>query len=88
MDAVIAEVLTKAGIATNWTQTNLGALTEVSHGGYSWTVNLPPGEDEVPAKARVTGRLGYGGTEHMDAEATWGQTIAIVDAFMASKCVR
>lgn len=85
MDAVIAEVLTKAGTATNWTQTNLGAITEVSHGGYTWTVNLPPDTGEVPPKARVTGRLGYGGTEHLDVEATYGQTIAIVDSVMASR---
>ncbi|MFE0765394.1 hypothetical protein [Streptomyces smyrnaeus] len=75
-----------------WRETNLGALTEVVGGGYTWTVNLPPArldEDgqEVPVKARITGRHGYGGIEDLSIDATWGQTAGIVDAVMAARRV-
>lgn len=78
MDAVISEVFATAGNATAWTRTNLGATTEVTHGSYTWTVVLPASSE--PTKARVTGRHGYGGTEYPQAEATWGQTLRIVEA--------
>ncbi|MFZ3595076.1 hypothetical protein [Streptomyces sp. BH104] len=91
MDGAIAEVFTAAGTATAWRHTNIGAIAEVSHGGYTWTVNLPTagrdGEEEAPARARIIGRFGWGGTEGMSVNATWGQTIPIVDAVMTSRRV-
>lgn len=76
-DAVFAA----AADATTWTRTNLGPRTEISHDGYLWTVDLPA---TGSGPARITGRHGYGGTEHIVVQATPGQTIGIVDAAMAS----
>ncbi|PWI05493.1 hypothetical protein DIZ27_38845 [Streptomyces sp. NWU339] len=87
--ATISAVFTKAATATAWTQTNLGKVTEVTHEGQTWTVLLPGmGTDEAgeatPSKARITGRLGYGGTTFEDIEATWGQTMGIVEAAVSA----
>lgn len=66
----------------HWTRTNLGPRTEICHHGYTWTVELPASGE---GKARITGRYGYGGTERIDIEATWAQTIAIVDQAQAHR---
>ena len=76
-----AAVFAAAAIATGWTRTNLGPRTNVTHGTYTWTVQLPAAGQ---GKARITGRDGYGGAEFTQVEATWGQTAAIVDAAMAA----
>jgi Tfp pilus assembly protein PilV len=85
--ATSAAVFATAAASTTWTPTNLGLSTEVTHDFYRWTVRIPPAElgtwgEEVPARARIVGRSGYGGTEHLDVEANWGQTACIVDAAM------
>lgn len=77
-----AAVFTAAAHSTHWTTTNLGPHTEVTHGGYTWTVELPASGE---GKARITGRYGYGGTEHLDIEATSLQTIGIVDQAQACR---
>ncbi|WP_019061734.1 hypothetical protein [Streptomyces prunicolor] len=82
-------VFAAAATSTTWIQTNLGKVTEVNHEGQTWTVLLPGmGTDEAgqatPTRARITGSEGYGGTELTDVEATWGQTIGIVDAALAA----
>lgn len=87
--ATFTAVFATAASSTTWTQTNLGKVTEVNHEGQTWTVLLPGmGTDEdgqaTPSKARITGRLGYGGTEFTDVEATWAQTMGVVDAAMAA----
>jgi hypothetical protein len=75
-DAVFAAATT----STRWTSTNLGPRTEVSHAGYTWTVQLPA---EGTGVARITGRDGYGGAEFLDVAATAAQTVGIVDAACA-----
>lgn len=78
MDAVFAAAATPTA---TWTRTNLGPRAEITHGGYTWTVELPASGQ---GRARITGRYGYGGTEHLDIPATWSQTAAIVDTAMVS----
>ncbi|GGZ73112.1 hypothetical protein ACFOOM_01060 [Streptomyces echinoruber] len=85
----IIGIFSKAATSTTWTQTNLGKVAEVTHQDLTWTVLLPGmGTDEAgestPSKARITGYQGYGGTEFMEVEATWAQTIGIVDAALAA----
>ncbi|MEU7092990.1 hypothetical protein [Kitasatospora aureofaciens] len=75
-------VFTAAARATHWTRTNLGLRTEVSHGGYGWTVELPAGDE--PHRARIAFRDSWGNVEHLDVPATWGQTLPIVEAAMAA----
>lgn len=84
--ATIPAVFAAAAHATAWTRTNLGKQTEITHEGQTWTVLLPEmtknenGEPE-PTKARITQYQGRGGdVENVDVEATWGQTMLIVDA--------
>ncbi|MFF5668839.1 hypothetical protein ACFY8S_01665 [Streptomyces hygroscopicus] len=89
MDATFTAVFAAAASSTAWIQTNLGKVTEVTVDGQTWTVLLPSmGTDEAgqptPSKARITGHLGYGGTQFTDVEATWGQTIGVVEAAMAA----
>ncbi|MGA5599594.1 hypothetical protein ACPCUF_00910 [Streptomyces griseoincarnatus] len=88
--ATIPAVFIAAAHATAWTQTNLGKTTEITHEGQTWTVLLPgmgtdgAGEPE-PTKARITHYQGRGGdVEHVDVEATWGQTMRIVEAAMSA----
>jgi hypothetical protein len=71
----IAAVFAAAATATNWTRTNLGPRVAVTHGPYTWTVELPA---SGRGPARIVGRDGYGGTEHVHIEATRGQTAAVV----------
>lgn len=78
MDATVTAVFAKAA-TTTWTRTNLGPRTQVTHDGYTWYVQLPAAGQ---GQARITGRDGYGGTEYLDIPATWGQTVALVDAAM------
>jgi hypothetical protein len=82
MDATtISAVFTAAATATSWKNTNLGPTTEVStEDGYRYTVRLPKGS----GKAFIAGRDGYGGGEFLDVEATWSQTLPIVEAVMAA----
>jgi hypothetical protein len=80
-------VFTLAARSANWTATNVGVIGVVEHGGETWTVCLPPqGRNEnyepVPVQAVITGRYGYGGTEHLNVKATWAQTGRIVEAAM------
>ncbi|MDX2647941.1 hypothetical protein PV341_31105 [Streptomyces sp. PA03-1a] len=75
-DAVFAE----AARATSWKVTNLGPVTEVRHGSYTWTVQLPTGS----GPATVTHRDGWGGVEFVGITATPAQTIGIVEAAMAA----
>lgn len=89
MNATLTTVFATAATSTTWIQANLGKATEVNHEGQTWTVLLPGmGTDEAgnatPTKARITGYQGYGGTEFTDVEATWAQTVGIVDAALAA----
>lgn len=79
--ATTTAVFTAAASAASWKNTNLGLTTEVSSkDGYWYTVRLPKGS----GKAFIAGRDGYGGGEFLDIEATWGQTLPIVEAAMAA----
>ncbi len=87
--ATIAAVFAAAGRATTWKRTNLGASTEVSHGPGWWTVTLPPeagghGESH-PVKAWITDYTGPSGYVALGIEATWAETVAIVDAVLATR---
>lgn len=62
-----AAVFTAAAAATaRWTRTNCGDRTEVSHGGYRWTVERPT----RGGPARIIGRHSWGGTENLDVPDT------------------
>lgn len=65
MDSMTATVFTAAETA-KWTRTNLGDRTEISHAGYTWTVERPVGGGTV----RIVGREGWGGTELLDITDT------------------
>lgn len=80
MDRPFTDAVFTAATRTPWKATNLGPRTEVSHAGYTWTVQLPADGDGV---ARITGRDGYGGSEFLDVPATPAQTIPLVDASQA-----
>jgi hypothetical protein len=77
-------VFAAATVHVSWKRTNLGLTTEITHGSYTWTVLLPVTAGSEPAKARITGRDGFGGSEVLDVEATWGQTMAVTDAAMGA----
>jgi hypothetical protein len=79
MDTTTA-VFAAAATATRWTRTNCGPRTTITHAGYTWTVELPATGE---GKARIVGRDGHAGAEHLDVEATWSETIAIVDQAQA-----
>lgn len=66
--------------AAHWTRTNLGPRTEIHHGCHTYTVELPA---DGEGQARIVARDGYGGTESLHIEATWPETIAIVDQAQA-----
>ncbi|MFE2346159.1 hypothetical protein [Kitasatospora cineracea] len=83
--AETASVLfTAAATATNWKATNLGRMTDINHGGDTWTVLLPSGGPDEPVKAEITWRSGWGGTDYVGLQATWGQTLQIVEAALAA----
>ncbi|MEV5677025.1 hypothetical protein [Streptomyces sp. NPDC052179] len=75
-------VFAAAAQATHWTRLNTGLRTEVTHSSYTYTVDVPSGED--PARARITYRAGFGGTEVLNKVATWGQTAGIVETAMGA----
>lgn len=81
MDRPLTDTVFAAAAHTTWKASNLGPRTEVSHAGYTWTVQLPS-SGEGPA--RITGRDGYGGTEFLDVTASAVQTIPLVDAAQAA----
>lgn len=81
MNTTTTAVFTAAGQATAWTRTNLGPRTEISHAGYLWTVELPASGEGV---AEISGKVGHGGWEFLQAAATPAQTIHIVEAAMAA----
>lgn len=81
MDTLTAAVFTAAATATAWTPTNLGPRTQITHDGYTWTVQLPA---EGTGLARIVGRDGYGGAEVLDICATPGQTVGIVEAAVSA----
>jgi hypothetical protein len=87
MDATTTSaVFTAAAASTYWKFVNHSSwITEVSHGGYTWYVELPKSEEPVPAV--ITGRLGYGGTEFLHQVATWGQTFPIVEAALGATSI-
>lgn len=74
-------VFTAAAQCTAWTSTNLGPRIEISHAGYTWTVELPA---EGEGDARIAGRYGYGGTELLNIMASPAQTIGIVEAAVSA----
>ncbi|MET7809792.1 hypothetical protein ABZT26_02895 [Streptomyces sp. NPDC005395] len=77
MDAVTTStVFAKAASADYWIKTNLGLTAYVNEAGYTYTVRLPK---EGFGKAFIAGRSGYGGCELFDLEATWAQTLPIVE---------
>ncbi|MEC3995187.1 hypothetical protein VSR01_17260 [Actinacidiphila sp. DG2A-62] len=77
--ATISAVFTAAASSTYWKLVNGSEwITEVSHGGYTYYVELRKSDE--PVQAEITGRLGYGGTEFLSVAATWGQTFPIVEA--------
>ncbi|MFD0209141.1 hypothetical protein ACFVH9_08385 [Streptomyces hirsutus] len=78
--ATITAIFTAAAGATSWKRTNLGLRATVDHGGYTWTVQAP--QDSGPAY--IAGSSGYGGSTSEYIEASWAQTIPIVDAAMAA----
>ncbi|MGW1989611.1 hypothetical protein [Embleya sp. NPDC001921] len=93
MEAQQSEILREvfaAAVKARWTVTNLGRMASVSASdGYTWTVLLRPmGRDrkgnDVPVRAEIFGREGWGGSEFATGVATWGQSALIVDAAMAA----
>ncbi|MFJ5890324.1 hypothetical protein [Streptomyces californicus] len=83
MDATTRNaIFESAAQSTHWQRLNIGLRTEVSHGGYKYTVDVPSGDD--PAQALITYRAGYGGTEFLSEAATWLQTMLIVDTAMSA----
>lgn len=85
MEAVTTEaVFAEAARSTSWKVTNLGPVTEVSHNGYTYSVQLAPADAPKPYPAAITYRAGYGGTDFLDVPATWAQTAGIVEAAMAA----
>lgn len=81
MDATaISAIFTAAATATSWQRTNLGLRTEVTHGGFDWTVQLP----RESGRAYIAGSGGWGGDTAEYVEATWGQTFPIVEAAMSA----
>ncbi|WP_228994703.1 hypothetical protein [Streptomyces sp. DH8] len=83
MDATTRNAIFEAATqSTYWQRLNIGLRTKVSHGGYTYTVDVPSGDD--PAQALITYREGYGGTEFLSEVATWAQTMLIVDTAMGA----
>ncbi|WP_405893771.1 hypothetical protein OG272_15970 [Streptomyces sp. NBC_00104] len=81
MDATTTNaIFAAAATNTYWTSTNLGLTTQVNHDGYTYFVRLPKGS----GKASIVGREGFGGSEYVDATATWAQSFPIVEAAMAA----
>ncbi|MFJ7592517.1 hypothetical protein ACIQZO_35130 [Streptomyces sp. NPDC097617] len=80
----IAAIFTAAATATSWQRTNLGLNTRVDHGGFTWTVQLPP----ESGRAYISGSSGWGGDTCEYIEATWGETLSIVDAATIATRVR
>jgi hypothetical protein len=77
-------VFSIAAARGSWKRTNLGATAEVTYGSYTWTVLVPAASGSDPVKARIVGRDGFGGSEFLDVEATWGQTMDVTDAAMSA----
>ena len=73
-------IFTAALTATRWHRTNLGLHTEVDHGGFTWTVQLP----QESGRAYISGSTGWGGDTSTFVEATWGETLPLVEAAMAA----
>ncbi|MEU6628419.1 hypothetical protein ABZ905_09005 [Streptomyces parvus] len=83
MDATTRNAIFEAAAkSTYWKRLNIGLRTEVSQDGYTYTVDVPSGDN--PAQALITYRAGYGGTEFLREIATWGQTMLIVDTAMGA----
>ncbi|MYX38995.1 MULTISPECIES: hypothetical protein [unclassified Streptomyces] len=82
--ATTKAVFAEAARSTSWKVTNLGPVTEVSHNGYTYSVQLPPANAPKPYPAAITYREGCGGTDFLDVPATWAQTAGIVESAMAA----
>ncbi|MFD5788611.1 hypothetical protein ACFWH1_18560 [Streptomyces sp. NPDC127037] len=80
----IRAIFTAAATATSWQRTTLGLSTRVDHGGFTWTVQLPPEE----GKPYISGSNGWGGSTCEYIEATWAETWPIIDAAMNATRVR
>ncbi|MGJ3558931.1 hypothetical protein ACR6C2_08100 [Streptomyces sp. INA 01156] len=78
--ASITAIFAAAAGATGWKRNSLGLQAKVSHGGFTWTVRAP----QDAGKAYIAGSSGYGGETSEYIEATWPETIRIVDAAMAA----
>ncbi|MGW2951545.1 hypothetical protein [Streptomyces eurythermus] len=83
-ETTVTAIFTAAATATSWTRTNLGLSTRVDHGGFTWTVQLPP----ESGKPYISGSSGWGGDTSDYIEATWSETFPIIDAAMAATRVR
>ncbi|MFI0827250.1 hypothetical protein ACH4Q7_22655 [Streptomyces roseolus] len=79
-----AAIFAAAATATKWYRTSQGDHTFVDHGGFTWTVQLPPGE----GKPYISGSRGWGGDTAEYIEATWAETFPIIDAAMDAFRVR
>ncbi|KQW13543.1 hypothetical protein [Streptomyces sp. Root369] len=79
-ETAIAAIFTAAATATSWKRTNLGLSTEVAHGGLTWGVQLP----QDSGRAYISGSSGHGGDTCEYIEATWPQTLPIVEAAMTA----
>lgn len=80
-ESKVSAIFTAAATATSWQRTVLGLCAKVANGGCDWIVALPK---EGEGKAYIAGSCGYGGETATFIEATWGETIPIVDAAMAA----
>ncbi|MGY3199754.1 hypothetical protein [Streptomyces sp. TE5632] len=80
-ETTLTAIFTAAAGATSWKRTTLGLTTEITRGCDTWVVRLPP---EGEGGAFIDGCYGYGGSESAYAEATWSETIRIVDAALAA----
>lgn len=72
IDQATADSIFEAARTATFRRTNLGLHAQVSHGGYTYFV-----EAGGRFRASIDGREGYGGTEHVFANATPEQDEAL-----------
>ncbi|MFJ4966086.1 hypothetical protein ACIP6P_27175 [Streptomyces sp. NPDC088729] len=78
IDQATADSIFEAARTAAFRRTNLGLRAQVLHGGYIYFV-----EAGGRFRASIDGREGYGGTEHVFANATPEQDEALREAIAA-----
>ncbi|MFJ1837861.1 hypothetical protein ACIOJ9_28825 [Streptomyces sp. NPDC088175] len=78
IDQATADSIFEAARTATFHRTNLGLHAQVSHGGHTYFVQAGGS-----FRASIDGREGYGGTEHVFANATPEQDEALREAIAA-----